>query len=132
MTDEERDKVGDVEDDERAALDIVAVATELEEDGLLLAKTEVVSYADRLSKIPELVADEVVKAAAGALEVEFGPCERKATTESEAAEEVAPNWFLKWQVPADVPSKLKPTQSGVTSQIVKQATKPPPWMRVLL
>lgn len=126
MTDEERDKVGDAEDDGRAAFDVVAGTTKLIEDELLLTETEVVSYADRLSKTPELIAEEAVEGAVEALEVEFGPCERKATTESDAAVEVLPNWFLKWQVPADVPSKLKPTQSGVTSQIVKQATKPPP------
>jgi hypothetical protein len=126
VTDEEMDKLGDVEDEERAAFDVVADTLELIEDELLLAKTDVVSYADRVSRTPEFVVDEAVEGAAEAFKVEFGPCARKATTESEAAEEVLPNWFLKWQVPADVPSKLKPTQPGVTSQTVKQAAKPPP------
>jgi hypothetical protein len=75
---------------------------------------------------------EFVAAADEALDVEFGPDARKATTKSEGADEGGPNWLLKWQVPADVPSKVKPTQPSVTSQMVIQAVKPPPWIIVLL
>lgn len=35
-------------------------------------------------------------------------------------------------MPVDVPSKVKPTQPSVTSQMVMHAVKPPPWIIVLL
>lgn len=78
MTDDEEEEIEDAGDEDRAALDVVAGALELRgeelwiEDELLLAKAEVVlSYADRLGRIAEFVADEVVEAATEAFEVEF-------------------------------------------------------------
>jgi hypothetical protein len=87
---------------------------------------------DAIGLLEEDAIAELVAAADEALEVEFGPDAKKATTKSEGADEGGPNWFLKWQVPADVPSKVKPTQPSVTSQMIIQAVKPPPCIIVLL
>jgi hypothetical protein len=119
VVDEEDETTGDIEeddDDEDVALDVVAGALKLEARELWEEDATV----------------ELAAAPDEALEVEFGPCERKATTKSEGAGEGLPNWFLKWQVPAESPSKVNPTQPSVTSQMVMQAVKPPPWISVLL
>jgi hypothetical protein len=114
----------DVEDDEDPALDFVAGTLELAAAELFAEDGE--ADDDRLGRKLELAITEPVAAADEEIEVEFGPSKRKATTKSEGADEGSPNWLLKWQVPAESPSKVKPTQPSVTSQMVMQAVKPPP------
>ena len=78
MTDDAEEETRDAEDDEIAPLDVVVGTLELKgrelwiEDELLLAKAEeVLSYADKLGRTTEFVADEVEEAAAEEFEVKF-------------------------------------------------------------
>ena len=89
VTDAEGDTLGDVDADESPALDFVAGALELAAAELFPDDSE--ADKDRLGRMPELAIAELEAAADEALEVEFGPCERKATTKSEVADEGLPN-----------------------------------------
>lgn len=77
MTDDAEEEIRDVEDGEIAALEVVPGTLELKgrelwiEDELLLSKAEeVLSYADKLGRTTEFVADGVEEAAAEEFEIE--------------------------------------------------------------
>jgi len=89
VTNAEGDTLGDVNAVESPALDFVAGALELAAAELFPDNPE--ADKDRLGKMLELAIAELEAAADEALKVEFGPCERKATTKSEIADEGLPN-----------------------------------------
>lgn len=89
VTDAEGDTLGDIDDDEDPALDFVAGALELAAAELFTDDGK--ADEDKPGRMLELAIAELKAVADEALNVEFRPCVRKATTKSEEADEGLPN-----------------------------------------